>query len=322
MKWNSKSLLPTFFAAICLNTFAGEQATIKGPWFTGPLLASSGATIPSGHVNIEPYMFYTDDFGHYNNKWKATNTPNASIVSPTLILSAGVNKWMDVQAVVPYDFKSNQGQSDNNVGDISLTVGFQVLHQNPKTAMPNLRVSIEETFPSGRYQNLSPVRSNVEATGAGLYQTSIATNFQKLLKFENGKYLSMRLSFTYTFSPNTTVSGFNAFGGGFGTRGTINAGGIFNVDLGLEYTLTQHWVPALDIAASITGATKFTGVAGTNGGNPATTGAPSSDTISLAPAIEYNFSSKVGVIFGTWFSVSGRNTPEFVAAVGALNIFL
>lgn len=37
--------------------------------------------------------------------------------------------------------------------------------------------------------------------------------------------------------------------------------------------------------------------------------------------MEYNFNASVGIIAGVWFTVVGRNSPDFISAVMALNIY-
>jgi hypothetical protein len=45
-------------------------------------------------------------------------------------------------------------------------------------------------------------------------------------------------------------------------------------------------------------------------------------TWSLAPAIEYNFTSRVGVIAGAKLTTSGRNASAVVIPVAAINIVI
>jgi hypothetical protein len=47
-----------------------------------------------------------------------------------------------------------------------------------------------------------------------------------------------------------------------------------------------------------------------------------SHTWSLAPAIEYNFNSRVGVIAGAKLTVAGRNATAVVIPVVAVNIVI
>ena len=45
-------------------------------------------------------------------------------------------------------------------------------------------------------------------------------------------------------------------------------------------------------------------------------------TWSLAPAIEYNFNSRVGIIAGAKLTVAGRNATAVVIPVAAMNIVI
>ncbi|MCB1827280.1 MAG: hypothetical protein KDH94_02560 [Coxiellaceae bacterium] len=45
----------------------------------------------------------------------------------------------------------------------------------------------------------------------------------------------------------------------------------------------------------------------------------STNSFSIAPAIEYNFNGNLGIIAGVWFGVDGRNTPEFASYVFSLD---
>src|SRR5690606_33928892 len=105
---------------------------------------------------------------------------------------------------------------------------------------------------------------------------------------------------------------FNSYGGGFGTKGRVHPGGSFQADFGLEVALTQNWVLANDLVYTFQNATHFSGNPGTvsPGGAPASVRSPYSDNLSLAPAIEYNFNSNLGLLVGTQFSVYGRNSSN------------
>lgn len=304
------------------NANASSAPLIQGPWMTGPLLAPSGNTIPKNNLNVETYLFGTDNNGVYNSRSKVVPVPATTIISPSVILSYGLTNWMDITLSVPYDFKERQGRSFNGIGDTGIVFGFQALRSKAGSWLPNLRLTIEELFPSGRYENLDPNNLGVDAIGAGSYQTSFGADFQQLHQFENEKYLSTRLALLYTIPNSTHVNGFNSYGGGFDTNGTVDPGNVFSTDLGFEYTLTQNWVPAFDVLYTNSRSTHFNGVTGVaTTGLPAINTVPSGDQISLAPALEYNFSAKLGIIGGVWFSVYGKNSEKFTSSVVALNYY-
>ena len=303
----------------------GILATVScyaDPWMTGPIIAASGHTLPEGHTNFEPYLFATDNMGFYNHQWHHMDSVKNITINPTMVLTQGLLKRLDVQLIAPYNINHKEGKTDSNVGDMSLILGFQLLEQSPKNWMPDLRITLQEGFPTGKYDNLSLSKNGTDTTGMGSYQTAIGLNFQKMHKFSDAHYLRARLTLIYTRTSDVGVAGPNSYGGGTGTTGTVNPGDKFTADLGLEYTLTQHWVPAIDFSYMGIGATSFRGAVGTaSSGAAATVGGPGEEQISIAPAIEYNFSSTMGLIAGVWFTVSGHDANDFVSGVVAFNYY-
>ena len=82
-----------------------------------------------------------------------------------------------------------------------------------------------------------------------------------------------------------------------------------------EYSLTRNWVLAMDVVYEHDGSTHVYGP-----GFNANSG--TAHTWSLAPAIEYNFNSRVGVIAGAKLTVAGRNATAVVIPVAAVNIVI
>ena len=125
----------------------------------------------------------------------------------------------------------------------------------------------------------------------------------------------------YTIPNSVHVKGYNLYGGGHHTRGTIYPGQSLVVLFGFEISLTQRWAIANDIQYLHVNKTHFKGRKGKTNGVKNVVGFPSSEQFSLAPAIEYDFSAYVGVIAGVWFSVAGRNALDFASGVVAVNIY-
>lgn len=295
----------------------------SAPWFTGPLIASAAKTVAEGHQNYEPYIFATDNIGYYNRSWHRISETNSQIYNPMLLYTVGLNHFMDLQVTIPYDLNTKENYFSHGISDISVYLGFQILNDNPHSWEPDCRFTIQEAFPTGRYQNLNPQQMKNDVTGSGSYQTGIAFNFQKLLHIYKVHYLRTRLSLTYTFPAPTTVHNFNAYGGGFGTQGTVNPGDNFSADLAFELTMTRNWVAVMEMYYIIAAKSTFKGQPGfTQRGKLASVGNPSDQQLSLAPAIEYNFNADVGIIAGAWFSVTGRDATDFVSGVVAVNIYI
>jgi hypothetical protein len=299
------------------------QAGEEGPLFIGSLLDSPGETLPKGHANIEPYLFWTNKNHAYDSSGNLQPATPRSKLSPTLIASYGLNDFMDIQTTIPYMIKYLKTHTHSGFSDISVQLGIQLFKTTEDNPLPSLRFTVQEVFPSGRAASLDPSDRGVDTLGGGSYATVLGLNFQKVNKVLGDHYLRTRWSFAYSIGYDTKVRGFSAFGGGIGANGTAHPGKQFSSDLGFEYSLTRHWVPTLDILYNYMGTTTFTGYAGLRrSGLPATAGGPSASIWSIAPALEYNFNEKLGVVGGVWFSLAGRNASKFTSAAFAINYFI
>ncbi|KTD19333.1 Fe-S protein [Legionella lansingensis] len=316
-----KIAVNSFSAALLAASVALPTETWAGPWFTGPLLAPAGHTIPRGHSNLETYGFYTVNNGVFSRHWKLIHTPRSESFIGNPIFSHGLTDRMDVQYSLPYVYNRNQGASSQSIGDTSAILGYQALEQKDSKWRPDLRVAVQGIVPTGKFEGLDPLNNGADATGLGSYQTGVALNFQHLRQLGN-HYLRSRLSLNYLHASKVSIRGLSSFGGTPQTAGKIDPGDLFSVDVAAEFTLTQNWVAVMESYYASRGATSFNGIVGNlASGMPATIGHGDIEEITLAPAIEYNFSSNVGIIAGPWFTVTGRETTNFISYVLALNAY-
>lgn len=312
-----KILLISLSVLITSTVFALE------PWFTGPILAPAGKNIPKGHWNFEPYAFYTDNFGVYDNHRKIVKVPNTHTVNINPLIFYGITDLIDVQGSFPLFYNVKNGQRDYSIGDFSVLFGYQAVIGQEGTWTPDVRFTLSVNFPTGKYQNLNPGKQGVDGMGAGSYQTSLGLNFQKMVELSNSHYLRSRLTFAYTLTPSTNVQGFNVYGGGIATNGRLDPGDQFQTDFALEYQLTQNWVPVFEVNYTTRAKSKFTGMSGFNpNGTLAMVGHGKIDQLSFAPALEYNVSERLGIIGGVWFSALGRNANDFASGVVAVNYYM
>jgi hypothetical protein len=288
------------------------NAAIASPWFTGPLLAPAGRTIPKGHFNFEPYGFYTE----------YASPPGFKNVEVTPILTVGINSFMDFQAGLPWDYSWDHGQHGRGIGDFGLGFGFQAFKQKQGSLIPDLRIVLQETIPTGRFENLSPQKIFTDQTGFGAYQSIVGLNFQKLFTFGHEHYLRSRLSLAAVFPHGVPVEGINTFGGNEFTAGRVYPGNNYSVDCAVEFTLNQHWVPVMEALYVHSDSTFFNGNPGfAPDGTVGVIGGKGGDSASLAPAIEYNFTANLGVIAGVWFSVTGPHAAKFISSTVAINYY-
>ena len=256
-----------------------------------------------------------DNYASFNNERESVSFANNQInLNPFIFLETGLVSWMDVAFLVQTQTNWQNGQSGGGIGDVQLTPGFKVYQQT--RYIPQVKIFIQETFPTGAYDNLNPYKNGLDATGGGSYKTQIGFIVGKLFLWQYQNPLRVRMSMGYTMASPVSVNNFNVYGGGFGTRGTVKPGNTFGTDLGLELSLTQRWVFAMDFVYTYTSSTTFSGYPGIAlDGTTAVLGKPSSDNLSLAPAFEYNWNQNLGVIGGVQFSVYGRNSTNFISAI-------
>ena len=85
--------------------------------------------------------------------------------------------------------------------------------------------------------------------------------------------------------------------------------------------MTRNWVLATDLVWVHGASTRLTGSEpAAGGGGLVDTQSGSSEYFAVAPAVEYNFSSRVGVILGARIFVAGRNTGSSVTTAAAINM--
>lgn len=285
------------------------------PYYTGPLITGSASNVPSGHINIQPYLFLTVNHAQYNGHRKSINTPNTYIINPVFTFQAGLTSWMDVTLLPQAAFKWQKGHNADKFGDLPLQFGFQLYKETPY--IPNFRFILGQSFPTGSYRSLNPHKLGLDATGSGVFSGLVGLNISKVFWWWKLHPVAVRLANMYAFSENkASVRGYNAYGGGHGTHGKVSVGNSFSTDLGIEVSLTQKWVFATDVAYTCQAKSTFRGNPGdASEGIVPTNGAPSSDQLSLSPSIEYNVSDSAGFIGGVWFSVTGRNSANFASLV-------
>lgn len=299
------------FNILIILLFFVVEIACASPWMTGPIIAPNGRTIEPGHFNFEPYGFYTVYPQNFRN------------FETVPILTFGATSFMDILTFVPYDFNWKDNQEGHNVADYSLGFGLQFLREVKNSWLPDLRMVILETFPTGKYDRLDPKKLGTDQTGLGSYQTTISFNFQKLLTLKNDRYLRMRLGLAGSHATEVSVTGVNVFGGDETTKGKERIGNNYSAVLAFEYTLTQNWVPVFEVLFVNSGGTDFSGSTGFSPGGTTDTmaGGAGGNQTTIAPALEYNFNEHLGIIGGVWFPINGPRTGQFKSYTLAINYY-
>ncbi len=302
-------LLKLSFVLACSSCIAQTH------WFTGPIVVLSGEVVEKGHTNWQPFIFQFWSCGRYDENWDKFSTPTVRTTNPQLCLTHGFAKNFDVEILPQVFFKQSGNSQSYRLGDFPFILGFQALWQKAGTWIPSLRVTLQETFPSGQYDNLIPSKQRTEVSGQGSYQTALGLNFQKLISFDPIHALQLYWSLTYTVPSPTHVNGVNFYGGDPKTNGTVYPGQNLQAIFSFEFNLTKNWALACDVVNLWRDADRFSGKTRVKSRRG------SGYNLSLAPGLEYNVSENLGFIAGSWFSAAGRNSSCFNSAVFAVNYY-
>jgi hypothetical protein len=295
-------------------------------WWTGPILAAGASTLPPGHALIEPYVFDLMSRGRYDENGTRHPGPHRNSYGSLTYLLYGVVDGFTAGVIPRFTYNDVSGGQDSShigMGDFTLQGTFRLTEFREGSRTPTMSIVLQHTLPTGKYDRLGPRTS--DGVGNGAHTTSLGLNSQYFLWMPNGRILRTRLNFSYAISDTVTVDDESVYGTPPGFHGHARPGRVFIVDSAWEYSLTRHWVLALDIAYEHDGHTTLEGVVpppAAGGGTPARIQQDfgSGEVFTLAPAVEYNFNSRVGLIVGSLFTVAGRNASATVAPVAALNM--
>jgi hypothetical protein len=307
---------------VSISSAMSSPKSPDGPWFTGPILAPSGRTIPNGHTNVELYYFDFVSHGRYNHQSHFISRPVYRTEQYSGIFAHGLSDEVDIQFAFPYTVNKFQDQSDADIGDMKALLGYQVMKQPDGTWWPNFRITFQETIPTGKFDQLSSSLLTTDDHGKGAYLSTFNANFQTLFQPFIDHYFRTRLSLSLTIPSTVNVLGISHFGGGLSTDGSVNAGISKSIDLAGEFTVNQNWVLVMEGLYTVGHPLRFKGNPGIDQfGVPISFQSGPNNQLSFAPAIEYNFNSNYGIIAGVWFSVKGKNISQFTAPVVAFNAF-
>jgi len=281
------------------------------PWFTGPFLSPTPTNPDPAHPAIQPGFTVRTNYGNYNSNWEVkTNDPIVSI-NPYLDFNMGITKNIGLEIYVIYRSVFQNGNNFNHFQDTLLFFGYQISNNKKDSWIPDTRLDLAASLPSGKYQKLDPQKNSIDSTGSGSYEIGPLFTVRKLFYLTKNQ-IHIQGSINYLFPTKVKVKGFNSYGGGYKTRGKVRPGQLLNAFFSAELSLTQRWGIIFETLFRYQQRSTFSGTPGlTPAGKPTTVGLPSSFRISFAPELEYNISAKNGILTGIWFSVAGQNTSAF-----------
>ncbi|QUD87543.1 transporter [Phenylobacterium montanum] len=295
-----------------------DKQSLDDAWWTGPLLAPSAGTLPKGHVLIEPYLYDALPYAHVDGRGAEHSLPHQNDFGSLTYINYGLADRFTVGVIPRFGYVqegTGRNSSGIGVGDLSLQAQYQLTQFHAGSWMPTLSVNVQETLPTGRYDRLKKAN---DGFGAGAHTTTLSLYAQTYFWTPNGRVLRTRLDLSYATSDGVRVRDLSVYGTTAGFRGHAQPGDSVFGDLAFEYSATSNWVLALDIWGEQDGRTRIAGAY--PGSSPVRSVTPVGRALYLAPAVEYNFNSRVGLIAGARVLAAGRNETAAVVPVAALNM--
>ena len=315
--------------ALCLVSATAGAASIErqamgDALFTGPLSAPNATALPKGHWDIEPYLIDSIQYASFDDDWSQNNVEDSHALRSVTLLQYGLTDRLSIALLPTFGYNipaSGATSSGPQLGDMTLRAHYMLHKFTEGGLLPTVSLSYAQSFPTGKYDGLN---GNVaDGLGSGVLESTFGVFTQTYFWMPTGRILRTRLNVTYTTAlDDASVSGVSVYGTPSGFDGQIDTGDSYAVNLAFEYSLTRHWVPAIDIIYGHSDGASIRGVQAANGlATPIRSTSGSSESISVAPALEYNWNGHYGVIVGANVVAAGRNTAATVAPQAALNIY-
>lgn len=296
-----------------LNT--GDPQTPRPPPFTGPLLAPTARTVPQGHVNVEPYLFISNRPGQFNNYWAFIAKPDNISINPQIPIYVGITPWMQAEITPQAFYNVDSGEGSYGFGDLVIKLGFQLYRGDVGDPIPDILLTLAQTFPTGRYDFLDPTKNGSDGTGGGIYATTVLLGLQSEFHVTGIHFLRLRGLLSYSRPNAVEVFEENVYHSRPGSvRPGAGAGGLVS----FEFNVSKHWAIASDFDFTSAADTELLPLIGTSEAL-ARSIQQSSYAFSVAPAVEYLLDETWGVVFGPWVTIAGKNTPFLIQGVVALN---
>jgi hypothetical protein len=299
---------------------AGVRQALDEAWWTGPMLAPSGATLPHGHFLIEPYLYDVTVQGRYDHHGSRHSAPHSNGFGSLTYMLYGVTDKVTLGLIPVAGFNTASGglnSSGVKLGDLTLQGQYRLTQFHEGRWIPTASVALQETLPTGKYDQLGNRPS--DGMGSGAYTTTLAFYSQTYFWLPNRRILRLRFNVTQSFSKSVKVKDASVYGTATGFRGHAEPGASVFVDISLEYSLTRRWVLAMDATYRHNGNTTVTGYNLLDTPNPIQMNSGSSEAFGFAPAIEYSWKRNLGLLLGMRMIGPGRNTAASITPAVAIN---
>lgn len=306
----ARLLAPLLLSATAASVHA-EEAPVpaREAHYTGTLL-SSGPPLSQGTLIVQPYLVQTQVTGRYDAEGQRHGVDGAPDDWRVLLpMTYGVTDRFTIGATLRGIYaRTDDAERRWTVGDTGLFAQYS-LYKGDGAARPTLAVGVRQNMPTGRHDQLDR-RGLADATGSGAAFTMLGLYGQAYFLPERN--LRARVNLHYRLpGAGVTVHDRSGYGTAAGEHGRVHLGSAFQALAGAEYSFNPKWVLAADLLYERSqGDTLHRRTPSPTGIHRENVSGDSSWRLSVAPAVEYHPSSKVGIIGGALVSVDGRNSAE------------
>ena len=279
------------------------RAALNGARWVGSMLSSNAGTLPKGHFYTEPYFFDVITGGvHY---------PGSSG-----FYQYGLADGFTVGLQPRFAVGTKSPNREFSVGDLKLLSQLRVTSFTPENRIPTIGIALQESLPIGKHDKLG---RNEDGHGSGSFATEVGLNVQHYFLLKNGRLLRGRINLLRSFRHGADIADRSVYGTQPGFRGHAKPGSKTTMIAAVEYSLTKEWVLAFDIIRESTAKTSLKGRYGA--GPPVQQSFPKRHQFGFAPAVDYNWNDKSGILFGVWVNPKGHNSPSSIIPAIAISRF-
>ncbi len=299
------------------------RESLQDAWWTGPLLAPNASAFPHGHMLVEPYVYDEITTGRYDSGGSHRPAPNEHDLGSLTYVIYALTDRLAVGLLPRFGYNEPAGEpssSSPNVGDFGAQLQYSLTSFHEGSSCPRPR------WWSGRpFRPAVTTACSARATDSG--RARIRPRWRGIRRTTCG-CRTVASCGCASISPTRyralrSVADASVYGTSAGFRGHAYPGDGASADAAAEYSLTRNWVLAADLIWSHSASTRVSGTdvaTGTVTSGFVNLQSGSSEYLALAPAVEFNWSPRMGVIVGARIFVAGRNTTASITPVTAINM--
>jgi hypothetical protein len=325
MPYKSEDLVNTrrwrlFAGAVLLRLACGAAAAMPGDdqAYTGTLDSPPVPLTKAGGVYVQPYLYLGAPTGVFNAAGDEHPVENAETSASSLtIVKYGLTHWLSIYTTpeVSYGWGPAGTTSGPRLNDLPVILQGYVLDRQGRTWHTSVTLDLGMDFPTGAYDRLSRGQNG---TGSGAYAFRYGLIDQTAFKFQGLPPFRARL-WVLNGQPLATapLHGLSVYGTHAGFSGHVAPEAFGSAGGAIELALDRHVVLGLDVIRDWSSGSRVSGrYAGQNSGTTFNTAA--GNDWFFVPAVEYNFSSTLGLVGGVGVTGHGHDATQQIVGTAAL----